>query len=450
MSFKNIGSASFIAAAPYPIILAMQLFFARSLSVSEIGQFALFNFVVISFITITNWGVDKFIIANKDISTKKINEIFTFELLFSILLFSFFFLFLREIINNYIGLKDSFYVWAMLSLIFLYSPFTRSKALLEKDMRLIYANMPLLIANLVSAILGIVMVFLGYGIWSMIIWRLSIYAIEILILILVAPKRPSIVFGFSSYKLYFYFCAPLYFGAILSFISVTADIWIVNNLLGPEELGFYWLAFSLSHILLSLRLVINRILLPSLASLENLQAKKLLFNKLNSFLQLIMTIILIVVTFWSKDILIFLLGEKWLEAIPLFKILIIASIIKVISGTANPLLHSSMKTGIDLNVSIVNVLVLIPLVIFFTFNYGIIGTSISVLISSLIMTFYVFENHIRRHIKAGFFRYFSFVLVNIIFLSIITLFTAFVEVLSLGAVLPFLGLLTNSDIFIEE
>lgn len=407
--------------APHMFVFAMQVIFARYLTVTEIGQFAIVNLLLILFMTSTNWGVDRYIIANKKINENEINEVFTQELIFSFLAYVFCITLFREHINNYISLEDSNFFWASILCIFLYNPLSRSKALLEKKMSFLSAYLPALTSHFLGSSLGLLLLISGYGIWSMIAWKITVFIGEYLILLMINKERLKLSFNFKNLNTHLVFCMPLFFGGILSFFSVTADIWIVNNLLGSYELGLYWLAFSMSHVVLVIRTLINRILLPLLSNEVSAEKKIELFTTLNGFLQIITAATVILVTYWGADLFLLIFGSKWLEATPLFIILFYAVAFKIISGTANSLLHSFMKTSIDLKVALVNTIILIPLVAVFTYFGGVIGTSIAVLVSTILMTIYVYEAHVRKVCSLGFKYFFSYLSINIITLAFINI-----------------------------
>lgn len=410
---KKIVSASIVAFAPYPLILMMQVVFAGYLSVEEIGQFALVNFLLMFFMTSTNWGVDKYIIAHKHINKTSINTIFSQELMFAIIMYLVCFFVFRENVNTYIGFADSKVFWACIGLIFLYPPLSRPKAILEKDLLLLPAYMPALAANIIAACIGCVLAIKGFGIWSMIAWKLAVFILEDLFLFIYSPGALKFRFSFDGLGKHSRFCLPLYFGAVISFFSVTADIWIIRSMLGTFELGLYWFAFSISHTALALRAVINRILLPALAAESTLERKLEVFIRLNSGLQIMFVIGMIAIAYWGSDFFSMVFGSKWSAAGPLFVILFYAVAFKVISGTANPLLHSVMKTSIDLNVSIVNSLVLIPLVLAGAYFSGVKGAAVAVLISTLVMTCYVYQSHVRTLCGRGFWYFFSYLTINV-------------------------------------
>jgi O-antigen/teichoic acid export membrane protein len=421
LAINKILIISTIALAPYTLVFAMQIIFARYLTVAEIGQFALVNFLLMLFMTSTNWGVDRYIISNKKITKDTINEIFTQELIFSLIIYLVCITLFRDNINNYAKLDDSSVFWALLLCIFVYNPLSRTKAVLEKKMLFLPAYLPGLTAHFFGCSVGFMFLNMGYGIWSMVAWKMTVLIIEYVILLLFASDRPKFNFQFENFNTHIVFCFPLFLGGLISFFSVTADIWIVNNLLGSFELGLYWLAFSASHLVLSVRTLINRMLLPLLSQTVSPEEKIELFSRLNGFLQVAVVGVAVLVSYWGGDAFVLVFGEKWSEAGQLFLVLFYAVAFKVVSGTANSLLHAFMKTGIDLNVALINGLILIPLLVVFTYFGGVLGASIAVLVSTIVMTVYVYEVYVRKVCNLGFLYFFSYLSINLVTLICINI-----------------------------
>ena len=85
----------------------MQIIFVRYLTVAEIGRFALVNLLLMLFMITINWGVDRYIIANKKLTNDAIDEIFTQEFIFSLIAYVLCITLLRHHINNYANLENS-------------------------------------------------------------------------------------------------------------------------------------------------------------------------------------------------------------------------------------------------------------------------------------------------------------------------------------------------------
>ena len=56
-------------------------------------------------------------------------------------------------------------------------------------------------------------------------------------------------------------------------LQTAVDLWI-----DEKSLGFYWMAFQISHYLFFIRAAINKVLFPTLAKLDNLKDQIKLFD----------------------------------------------------------------------------------------------------------------------------------------------------------------------------
>ena len=413
----------FIALAPYVCTFAVQVFFANKLSIVEVGIFASINIFLSLLLAISNWNGDKLIISKQNVSNEQIDEIFTFELFYCLGLYLVTLVFFQNTVNSVLGLENSSLFWIALGLFCCYNPLNRSRAILEKNLSYFAAYSPLLIANVIGGILGVVLVFKGFGLWSMVAWKMSVYLLEIIILLFISPYRPKIRFSLNHIQEFLSYCSPVILGGALSFLVVNLDYIIVTSLMGERELGIYWLAFSLSHLLIVFRELIARFILPLLAKEDFDEGKLLIFGKLNGVLQILGVFSAIFITYWSEYVFKVIFTEKWIESVPIFILLYYAALYKLIGGVSSSLLFSAMKTRIALNTSVVNLFILAP-IIFIAIKYGgLTGAAAGVLISTILLTIYVFETAVRQFCNLGFLYYFSYLSINIALLLFVYIFT---------------------------
>ena len=187
--FKGFGFGA-IALAPYPIALIMQAYFARKLPVEDIGIFATINIFLAFILVITNWSGDKYIISESNLKKEQANEVFTYEFCFSLIIYTIFILFFKDIVAEILQLPQSYILWTSFGLFFCYNALSRPKALLEKKLMYPEAHLPLLFANIFAGAIGIICFLNGYGVWSMLIWKFSIYFFRIIsFIICISPKN---------------------------------------------------------------------------------------------------------------------------------------------------------------------------------------------------------------------------------------------------------------------
>jgi O-antigen/teichoic acid export membrane protein len=220
----------------------------------------------VQYFAATNWGGDKYIISKDSISDIDVNRVFSFEIALALVLFLIYVVFFHENFIAYLGLEKSNYLLFAMGLCFCYHPLSRCKALLERSKNFVHAYSPLFIANIISLILGYVSLMNGLGLLSMVIWKVSSYVLELLILFFLAPKIPRLSANFfSTLSLAILFVGLYFWVGLDGFIGINLDYYLVSTLMGPEQLGLYWMAFSFSSILIVFRDAITRLLLPILA-----------------------------------------------------------------------------------------------------------------------------------------------------------------------------------------
>lgn len=411
---------------PYVIALAMQIFFAKKLSVEEVGAFAIISIFLSSLMALSYWGADKYIISKASIQNSQIDEIFTFELTISFIIYLFILILCREMVNDYLGIQQSNLFWLAMAFVACYFPLSRVKAILEKDLQYILAYSPIFIANIAAACIGVICVYKGFGLYSMLIWKVSIYFIEIIILYFNVARIPRIKFSFIYDLSFLKYCSPIFFGGLIGFMTVNADKVLLKQLMGPRELGIFWLAFTFSHIPLVLREVLSRILLPILSKLSTDELKLLAYDKLNGILQVAGVIFSILLTYWSGPLFSLVLGEKWIDAVPIFIILFYAALLKLICGSVGTLLLSVMRTKQEFYVPIIYIFIFLPIMYFFIKFGGLMGAAMGVLVSIIFINVLTFETFVRNFSKKGFLYYLSYLLVNVI--SVYLIYHFFIDI----------------------
>jgi O-antigen/teichoic acid export membrane protein len=418
---KNGTAVGFLALSPYVLAMGGQVLFAKYLSVEEVGIFALINVFIGMILVFTNWNGDKYIISHRDIPNNQIDEIFTFEFVYSAILYFITIIFLKDYINDYLGIENSTTFWIALALIFCYYPLLRSRAILEKRLSYLAAYSPAFFANILAIVIGILCLIQGFGFWSMVIWKISIHVLDIIILLCIASYVPKFRLAFSHVSGLVRYSLPIYSGAVISFIGNNVDKVVISALLGVKELGFYWLAFSLSHIPIIFRELIARLILPILAMQNSSSAKVKVYDKLNGFLQLLSVISAVFVVYWSDILIDYVLGEKWSEITPVFIILYFAALVKLVGGSCASLLFSGMKTRWLFDISWMNLVFLSPIMFLAIKLGGLNGAAAAVLFVSLVINIFVYETSVKQICNSGYWYYLGYLTINIAALLLVVI-----------------------------
>ncbi|OGJ38619.1 MAG: hypothetical protein A2383_00040 [Candidatus Pacebacteria bacterium RIFOXYB1_FULL_39_46] len=206
--------------------------------------------------------------------------------------------------------------------------------ILHKDLRFfqdsLYRFSLVLVESLVAIFLGL----LTHSVWAL-VWALLFSAIFEVILSFVAFKtKPKFIYLHSRGKTILENARFLSVATILNYLNENADNFLLGRLVGTYFLGIYHNAYSLSHkVNYDFSKSAHHSTIPIFTKLVD-KPERLSRAFFKSLLALLVFVIVI-----SLPLLIFphffvnlVLGEKWLEAVPFLRPLILAGIIQSISN----------------------------------------------------------------------------------------------------------------------
>ena len=399
-------------------LFTVQVTLARILEPSEFGVFAFISLVAMFLNSFGSLHGDKFLIKEKKNPYKILDTIFTVELIWGLLLILFS-LFLLPTILAWIDKSHLTEYIQIFCIVLLYNPLVKPKALFEKELSFVKANMPMLVSHVVGGIVGITLAYNNYGIWSLVWWKVTISLVESVLIWFILPYRPKLRIDYKIFRESMVFGYPLLISTILVFISTNIDYYLVDLLIDEKSLGFYWMAFQISHYLFFIRAAINKVLFPTLAKLDNLKDQIKLFDMITVITAIIYFIPVFIILLFSQEIILFVYGEKWLPSSLLLQIFIVVVLIKAVSSNVAPLLHTYGYTKVDMEVAIINLLALIPLLYFLTDLYGTTGAAAAVFIVGNISVFYTYQVYVKKLIHKGYLSYFTKILFLLFFTGLL-------------------------------
>ena len=196
------------------------------------------------------------------------------------------------------------------------------------------------VSIIISCIVMIVIALCGGGVWTFLGGHITRQFFRCILYFYFSKWRPKLYFSFFKIKDYFRFGLNVSGTKILFYVYRKIDRFFIGRTFGSKGLGYYIFAFQLSSIptdkMISL---INTVSFPIFSRFQNDQYK---FNnfylKITKFIFLIVTPIYLGGFLLSDKLIPFVLGEKWIPMIFIFKIFclynLIVSVTSVI-GTCN-------------------------------------------------------------------------------------------------------------------
>ena len=246
--------------------------------------------------------------------------------------------------------------------------------------------------------IGIISALLGFGVWSLVFASLSQALISAILSYLVVKHSLSFLFSWKSYKPLFSFGSKISGITFFQFIGANLDTLLIGKFSGASSLGIY----NRTSLLINLPgqylfASLSRVLFPAFSQIQT-DNKKLTSAYLYSltFFSIILIPVTIGVIPMAQNIITFYLGSKWIEAVPVFQILLVSIIFSSVINISGSILQAVGKLKKMFHIEILHIAVLIVSIISLA-GYGLIGFAIAVTISRFIrFIFYlvVVNNHL--------------------------------------------------------
>jgi teichuronic acid exporter len=201
------------------------------------------------------------------------------------------------------------------------------------------------IAVIISGAVGILMAYNEYGVWSLIAQSI-VNALIFTILIWFGSKwRPILYFNLHCIKDLWSYGSRIFLPNLLEVIFSRLDVLIIGKLFNPTSLGYYTRAQSLNSLVIHYSSgSIMKVFFPAISKYQNDSAKvKEIYLIVLAIVAFAALGLLSVLFVSSESIIVILFGNKWLQSVDYFKILVLGGfayplssvMVNIISGLGN-------------------------------------------------------------------------------------------------------------------
>jgi len=231
-------------------------------------------------------------------------------------------------------------------------------------------------------LVGIPMAILQLGIWSLVGALATQWVFRAGLIWFASPYRPKLKFSWRRLHTLSGFSTWMFVSILMGRMMANIDYFIIGRFLGASALGYYTLAFQLV-IIPNQRIsgMLGAVLFPSFSRIQN-QTKRLQ----NGFLKTVRYLALVLIPistflFISADSLVpFLYSVKWLPAVPVVRLLALASVFYSLD-IMNSLLNAIGKPNWRVLILGFRATTFVLLAWIFGLKQGIEGVAISILIA---------------------------------------------------------------------
>jgi len=223
------------------------------------------------------------------------------------------------------------------------------------------------------------------SVWALVFGLLASTLVRTVVSYLIHPYRPRLAFSKQQFKELFGFGKWILGSSILIFLLTHGDDALVGKVLGVSALGFYQLAYRLSNMpATEITHVISQVTFPAYSKLQDnlprLREAYLKVLQITAFLSFLIAGLIFVLAPEFTQI---FLGEKWMPMVPAMQVLCILGGLRSIVATMGPVFYSTGNPKIGTQLSIMQLLIMVTLIYPLTMKWGIVGTSLVVVLTNL-------------------------------------------------------------------
>lgn len=173
-----------------------------------------------------------------------------------------------------------------------------------------------------AALIGITLAYMGFGIWALVSQNLFNTMIDTVILWFTVRWRPKLLFSFERLKGLLRYGWKLLVSSLLHTFYLNLRTLIIGKLYMPADLAYYEKGQSFPTLIVSnINASIDSVLLPTMSGVQDSRESVKAITRraivTSSYLMWPMMVGLAVV---AKPLVVLLLTEKWLEAVPFLQI----------------------------------------------------------------------------------------------------------------------------------
>lgn len=365
---------------------------ARILSPNDFGLVGMLTiFLAISNIFIDS-GLNSGLIQRKDRTEDDYATVFNFNLLVSVVFYVILFSLAPYIANfyNQTTLKPLIRVLSLVLISNALSIVQQTKLVIELNFKLIAKSN--LIGTIIGGISGVIFAYFGFGVWSLVFQNIISSLAITFLLWYIKRWKPYLFFSKNSFRSLFGFSYKLLIAGIYAQIIQNVYNIYIGKTYQASQLGYYNRAQGLTEISSgTVSQTIQQVSYPLMSGFQNDNVKLInIFERIIRLSAFIMFPIMALIAILAKPIVLFILGEKWVEVYPLLQLYVFSKILYPLSAVNLNILNVIgrsdlfLKTDITKSIFIVIVMIIsIPLGI----KAMIIGQIITSLLSYIINTF---------------------------------------------------------------
>lgn len=273
------------------------------------------------------------------------------------------------------------------------------------------------------------------NVWALVFGFLAGNAAMLVVSYLIHPYRPHVSFDLGKARELNNYGKWIFGSSILTFLLTHGDDILVGKILGITALGFYQMAYKISNMpSTEITNILSNVTFSLYSKLQDeiprLRETFLRVLQLTTFFSFPIAGLIFVL---APDFTMIFLGEKWMPMVPAMQVLVLWGVIRGIVGAMSPVFMSIGKPKIVTKLQSIQIVLLFILIYPLTIKWGVVGTSLAVLLSALLM-FFIRDHILIKTIKCGIWEFYRPILFPLISTLISILFTVYFKLLFMNSI----------------
>jgi len=248
-----------------------------------------------------------------------------------------------------------------------------------------------------DAVVAVITVILTHSVYSL-VWGLTAGALlEVIISFTMIKPLPKLNIRKDYFNEIFHKGKWITAYGVLSYIAENGDNFTVGKVMGASALGIYEMAYNISTLPISeITDVVSKVVFPVYTKMvEDKQRLKSAFAKSTLVISILTILMGLILFVFPSQLISLVLGDKWLSAVPVLRVLAVYGVLRAIFGSTSALFLAVEKQRYVTNMTFVRFAGLAITIYPLVKTFGIIGAGYSALLSVVIeipvITFYVWK-----------------------------------------------------------
>ena len=358
---------------------------ARLLAPNDFGMLGIAFLIIATLDTFSQTGLDTALIQMKDDIKEYLNTVWSISIIRGFILYGILFI-SAPYVAVFFKSSESTTIIRVVGITILLRSFTNIGIIyFQKELKFNKHFICRFSSTIINFIVSIIAVFMLKSVWALVLGQLADCITGVIASYLLHQYRPRFNLNLEKVKKLIGFGKWVFGSSILIFLFTQGDDFFVGGLLGATALGFYQMAYRISSMpTTEISHIISKVTFPAYSKIQDnlprLRDAYLKVLKLTTFLSFPIAGLIISL---APDFTIVILGKKWMPMVPAMQVLVLYGLIRSVAATAGPIFYSIGKPGIDTKNQFLQVILLMALIYPLTSKWGLLGTSLAVILTSL-------------------------------------------------------------------